>query len=78
MIARTISAGGNRFHTALQLEHMKPHQLAQQRFLVRKILIERTDADAGLFRHAIGGKARVPILDQNASSSVENDIDGRA
>jgi hypothetical protein len=45
---------------------------ADQRTLVGKILIERADADARHFRHAVGIDGLKSVLGQNASRRVRN------
>ena len=45
---------------------------ADQRALVRKVLIERADADARDFRHAVGVDGFESVLGQNASRRVQN------
>jgi MFS family permease len=51
-----------------------PHGLDQGE-LVRKILIERANADAGDIRHGIGRQAGPSPLTQNVSRSIEDRVD---
>jgi hypothetical protein len=47
-------------------------------FLAREVLIERTDADACDLRDAVGARLLEAFLDQNASSRLDQRVDGGA
>ena len=69
---------GHPFDAPFEIARMTPHQLAEQRVLVGKILIERTDAHTRFFRHSIGREGVVTVLDQNASRRIDDYVDGGA
>src|SRR5690606_23672414 len=47
-------------------------QAEQDRSLVRKVLIERSDTDARLLRHACGGESLGTFTGQNLNSRLQN------
>ncbi|MEY9568888.1 hypothetical protein ABH978_004727 [Bradyrhizobium ottawaense] len=49
-----------------------------ERFLAWKILVERTDADAGDFGDAVGAGLLKTFADQNASGRLDQSVDGGA
>jgi hypothetical protein len=50
------------------------NQRAEQRILVRKIVVQRADAGASQFGHRIRGEPTMPLLLQNASRGFNNRI----
>lgn len=62
----------------MRLGDVGPLQFCNDRLLVRKILIERTDVDACSFRDGVGGQIAPTLLDQNVSCCLRYGVDSRS
>ena len=56
---------------------MAPLELSHNSFLIRKVLIERRNVDAGAFGHAVRREPFPAIPDENVSTGFQDRFDGR-
>lgn len=62
-----------------QRTHLICMPLAQRRdqgHFVGKVLVQRANADPGMFSHLVGVESPIAIGDQNVSSRVQHGVDG--
>ncbi len=74
-----LNSGGVFVGNPKHREHivkMTPQDRLDQRQLVGKVLVQRSDAHAGCFGHRIGGESRPALTVENASSGLQYGFDG--
>ena len=59
----------------LGLGHVSPHELDDDRVLVREVLVERSDRDPGSLGDAIGRAGGVAVALENVSSRLQDRLD---